>query len=78
MNMDLIPAPVRAGDQGRCGFVLDASTTITAAPGTGSTERWLRTTLGAAFGLPLAPGGEGRRAPSGCASTRRWRPRATG
>ncbi|MBW5253729.1 beta-N-acetylhexosaminidase [Streptomyces poriferorum] len=59
MNMDLIPAPVRAGDQGRCGFVLDASTTITAAPGTGSTERWLRTTLGAAFGLPLAPGGEG-------------------
>lgn len=59
MNIDLIPAPVRAGDQGRCGFVLDACTTITAAPGTGSTERWLRTTLGAAFGLPLAPGGEG-------------------
>lgn len=59
MNIDLIPAPVRAGGQGRCGFVLDASTTITAAPGTGSTERWLRTTLGAAFGVPLVPSGEG-------------------
>ncbi|WP_406450639.1 beta-N-acetylhexosaminidase [Streptomyces sp. NBC_00876] len=59
MNMDLIPAPVRAGGQGRCGFVLDASTIITAAPGTETTERWLRTTLGAAFGLPLAPGAEG-------------------
>nr|WSW68978.1 beta-N-acetylhexosaminidase [Streptomyces sp. NBC_00995] len=59
MNTDLIPAPVRAGDQGRFGFRLDAATTITAAPGTESTERWLRTTLGAAFGLPLAPGGKG-------------------
>ncbi|MEV0575779.1 beta-N-acetylhexosaminidase [Streptomyces sp. NPDC050392] len=59
MNIDLIPAPVRAGDQGRCGFLLDASTTLAAAPGTGTTERWLRETLGAAFGVPLAPGGEG-------------------
>ncbi|MBO0917351.1 beta-N-acetylhexosaminidase [Streptomyces laculatispora] len=59
MDMDLIPAPVRVGDQGRCGFVLDPSTTITAAPGTETTERWLRATLGAAFGLSLAPGGEG-------------------
>ncbi|MFI5771740.1 beta-N-acetylhexosaminidase [Streptomyces sp. NPDC051658] len=59
----LIPAPVRVGGEGRCGFQLDPSTTITAGPGTESTERWLRTTLGAAFGLPLspqpaAPGGE--------------------
>lgn len=55
---DLIPAPVRAGGEGRCGFLFGPSTTITAAPGTENTERWLRTTLGAAFGLPLAPGGE--------------------
>ncbi|WP_405751692.1 beta-N-acetylhexosaminidase [Streptomyces sp. NBC_00012] len=54
----IVPAPVRAGGEGRCGFLFDPSTTITAAPGTESTERWLRTTLGAAFGLPLAPGGE--------------------
>ncbi|MYW11988.1 family 20 glycosylhydrolase [Streptomyces sp. SID2563] len=58
MAMELIPAPLRADDRGRCGCVLDASTTIAAAPGTETTERWLRTTLGAAFGLPLAPGTE--------------------
>ncbi|MFD5039470.1 beta-N-acetylhexosaminidase [Streptomyces sp. NPDC058377] len=55
----LIPAPVRIGDGGggpRGGFVLDGATTLTAGPGTGSTEHWLRTTLGAAFGVPLAPG----------------------
>ncbi|MGW1406486.1 beta-N-acetylhexosaminidase [Streptomyces sp. NPDC002403] len=51
----LVPAPVRAGGEGRPGFLFDPSTTITAAPGTENTERWLRTTLGAAFGLPLAP-----------------------
>ncbi|MYY02790.1 MULTISPECIES: beta-N-acetylhexosaminidase [unclassified Streptomyces] len=56
MDLELIPAPLRADDRGRCGFVLDPSTTIAAAPGTETTERWLRTTLGAAFGLPLAPG----------------------
>ncbi|MER7729071.1 beta-N-acetylhexosaminidase [Streptomyces sp. NPDC096323] len=59
MDMELIPAPVSVGDRGRGGFILDPSTTIDAAPGTESTERWLRATLGAAFGLPLAPGGEG-------------------
>lgn len=59
MDMELIPAPVRAGDRGRCGFVLDPATTITAGPGTETTERWLRATLGAAFGLSLAPGAEG-------------------
>ncbi|MFE6491882.1 beta-N-acetylhexosaminidase [Streptomyces sp. NPDC057748] len=51
----IAPAPVRAGGEGHCGFLFDPSTTITAAPGTENTERWLRTTLGAAFGLPLAP-----------------------
>lgn len=74
MDMELIPAPVSLDDPGGAatngdpgtnggpgrpdGFELDHSTTITAAPGTESTERWLRSTLGAAFGLPLAPGGE--------------------
>ncbi|MEH0403373.1 beta-N-acetylhexosaminidase [[Kitasatospora] papulosa] len=52
----LIPAPRRADGDGGRGFVPDGATTITAGPGTGGTERWLRTTLGAAFGLPLAPG----------------------
>ncbi|MFE4217585.1 beta-N-acetylhexosaminidase [Streptomyces sp. NPDC056844] len=55
----LIPAPVRTGGDAeggsRGGFVLDGATTLTAGPGTGSTERWLRTMLGAAFGLPLGP-----------------------
>ncbi|MFF2407424.1 beta-N-acetylhexosaminidase [Streptomyces sp. NPDC058092] len=67
MDMELIPAPVHVGavgDEGPGAFPLDPSTTITAAPGTENTERWLRSTLGAAFGLPLAPptaveGGEG-------------------
>ncbi|MGW0787700.1 beta-N-acetylhexosaminidase [Streptomyces sp. NPDC002911] len=56
---DLIPAPVRADGDGRSGFLLDGATTLTAGPGTESTERWLRTTLGAAFGLPLAPAAAG-------------------
>ncbi|CAM5280064.1 beta-N-acetylhexosaminidase [Streptomyces tanashiensis] len=51
--MDLIPAPLRVEGPYRCGFVLDRETTLYAAPGTGTTERWLRTTLGAAFALPL-------------------------
>ncbi|MFI8005347.1 beta-N-acetylhexosaminidase [Streptomyces sp. NPDC086010] len=52
---NLIPAPVRTvGDDSRA-FVLDGATTLTAGPGTESTERWLRGTLGAAFALPLAP-----------------------
>ncbi|WP_406148536.1 beta-N-acetylhexosaminidase [Streptomyces sp. NBC_01012] len=65
---NLIPAPVRGsgggadGDDGNGGvggsgaFLVDGDTTLTAGPGTESTERWLRATLGAAFGLPLAPG----------------------
>ncbi|MFF9507884.1 beta-N-acetylhexosaminidase [Streptomyces sp. NPDC014724] len=61
----LIPAPAHAAEAadsgdaaGQDGFPLDPLTTITADPGTEDTERWLRSTLGAAFGLPLAPGGE--------------------
>ncbi|MFD3606520.1 beta-N-acetylhexosaminidase [Streptomyces atroolivaceus] len=60
---NLIPAPARTGGDGRRGFLLDGATTLTAGPGTESTERWLRATLGAAFGLPLAP------APAGSANT---------
>ncbi|MFB7917714.1 beta-N-acetylhexosaminidase [Streptomyces sp. NPDC056061] len=62
MGINLIPAPVRVADADGAepgGFPLTPSTTITAAPGTENTERWLRSTLGAAFGLPLAPGGAG-------------------
>ncbi|MFF9349947.1 beta-N-acetylhexosaminidase [Streptomyces sp. NPDC014734] len=68
MGINLIPAPVRVGDAGDAepgGFPLDSATTITAAPGTENTERWLRSTLGAAFGLPLAPGGVGDTAHAG-------------
>ncbi|WP_406326105.1 beta-N-acetylhexosaminidase [Streptomyces sp. NBC_01617] len=60
MDMELIPAPVSVGDQGRCGFLMDRATTITGQDGTESTERWLRSTLGAAFGLSLPPGAEGK------------------
>lgn len=60
MDMELIPAPVSVGDQGRCGFLMDRATTITRQDGTESTERWLRSTLGAAFGLSLPPGAEGK------------------
>ncbi|MFE4694275.1 beta-N-acetylhexosaminidase [Streptomyces sp. NPDC056749] len=55
----LIPAPLRTGgDDGR-ELLLDAATTITAGPGTEGTERWLRSTLGAAYGLPFAPAAAG-------------------
>ncbi|MBP0454326.1 beta-N-acetylhexosaminidase [Kitasatospora sp. RG8] len=59
--MDLIPAPlssVRLQDQD---FPLDRGTTLTAPPALAGAERWLRTSLTAATGLPLAPGrpGEG-------------------
>ncbi|MFB6710122.1 beta-N-acetylhexosaminidase [Streptomyces sp. NPDC056333] len=60
MDMELIPAPVSVGDQGRCGFLMDRATTITGQDGTESTERWLRSTLGAAFRLTLPPGAEGK------------------
>ncbi|WP_326827514.1 MULTISPECIES: beta-N-acetylhexosaminidase [unclassified Streptomyces] len=60
MDMELIPAPASVGDQGRCGFLMDRATSITAQGGTESTERWLRSTIGAAFGLSLPPGVEGK------------------
>ncbi|MFI6085866.1 beta-N-acetylhexosaminidase [Streptomyces sp. NPDC051217] len=57
--MDLIPAPVSVEGPQSGGFVPDSATTLWAAPGTETTERWLRATLGAALGLPLAPGPAG-------------------
>ncbi|MDO0927491.1 beta-N-acetylhexosaminidase [Streptomyces sp. TG1A-8] len=57
---ELIPAPRAVEGPMRCAVVLGRGTTLWAAPGTDGTERWLRSTLGAALGLPLAPGPEGR------------------
>jgi hexosaminidase len=58
---DVIPAPRAVdGPPGRT-VPLDRGTTLWAAPGTGSTERWLRATLGAALGLPLPAGPEDAR-----------------
>lgn len=53
---DVIPAPRAVEGPMRCGVELDAETTLWAAPGADTTERWLRATLGAALGLPLRPG----------------------
>jgi hexosaminidase len=53
----LIPAP-RAVEKrpGEPEFPLTGNTTVWAAPGTETTERWLRAALGPALGLPLRPG----------------------
>ncbi|MFH9067856.1 beta-N-acetylhexosaminidase [Streptomyces alboflavus] len=59
----LIPAPARVEGPSGGSFRFDASTTLWAAPGAESVERWLRTSLGGAFRLPFAPGTEG--APGG-------------
>ncbi|MEV6396442.1 beta-N-acetylhexosaminidase [Streptomyces sp. NPDC051907] len=59
--MDLIPAPAFVEGPSRGGFLLDFRTTLHAAAGTETAERWLRSTLGAALGLPLAPGEQGAR-----------------
>ncbi|MER7954450.1 beta-N-acetylhexosaminidase [Streptomyces sp. NPDC096030] len=59
---DLVPAPLSFEGPHRRGFVLDRRTTLDAAPGTETAERWLRTTLGAAFALPL-PAAAGENAP---------------
>ncbi|MFL4950173.1 beta-N-acetylhexosaminidase [Streptomyces sp. MMS24-I31] len=56
---DVIPAPRAVEGVDRGAAVLDAGTALWAAPGTGSTERWLRGTLGAALGLPFPSGAEG-------------------
>ncbi|PZH08165.1 beta-N-acetylhexosaminidase [Streptomyces sp. NTH33] len=61
---DVIPAPRAVsgtpGPPGRA-VPLDRETALWAAPGAGSTERWLRATLGAALGLPLPAGPEDAR-----------------
>ncbi|WP_461076370.1 beta-N-acetylhexosaminidase [Streptomyces deserti] len=58
---ELVPAPRAIEGPVRRGVLLTEDTTLWAAPGTGSTERWLRTTLGPALGLPLRPGPEDAR-----------------
>ncbi|GGU72874.1 beta-N-acetylhexosaminidase [Streptomyces filipinensis] len=58
---DLIPAPHAVQEPMGRGVPLDGDTTLWAAPGTETTERWLRATLGAALGLPLRPGPEDAR-----------------
>ncbi|MET7271433.1 MULTISPECIES: beta-N-acetylhexosaminidase [Streptomyces] len=55
---ELIPAPRAVEGPLRCGIPLDGDTTLWAAPGTETTERWLRATLGAAFALPLRAGAQ--------------------
>ncbi|MGW4350156.1 beta-N-acetylhexosaminidase [Streptomyces sp. NPDC004690] len=52
---DVIPAPRVTAVLNDGTAVLDADTTLWAGPGTATAERWLRGTLGAALGLPLAP-----------------------
>ncbi|MFF5107009.1 beta-N-acetylhexosaminidase [Streptomyces sp. NPDC000134] len=54
----LVPAARTAAPAPGAGVPLTASTTLWAAPGTGTAERWLRTALGPALGLPLHPGPE--------------------
>ncbi|MFF7351887.1 beta-N-acetylhexosaminidase [Streptomyces filipinensis] len=58
---DLIPAPHAVQEPMGPGVPLDGDTTLWAAPGTETTERWLRSALGAALGLPLRPGPEDAR-----------------
>ncbi|MEV6328290.1 beta-N-acetylhexosaminidase [Streptomyces sp. NPDC051909] len=57
VELGLIPAPVRVEGPHRCGFALDERTVLDAAPGTETTERWLRATLGPALRLPLRNAG---------------------
>ncbi|MGW6741021.1 beta-N-acetylhexosaminidase [Streptomyces sp. NPDC055025] len=56
--MDLIPNPRRTAPAPReaAPLPLDGGTVIEAAPGTEGVARWLRTTVGAATGLPLPDG----------------------
>ncbi|KUJ65003.1 beta-N-acetylhexosaminidase [Streptomyces albus subsp. albus] len=64
MDTDLIPAPARSWDAlpGGGGYVLDRDTEIDARPGAEKVAAWLRATVGAATGLPLAPfGGSSQR-----------------
>ncbi|CAL9514321.1 Beta-hexosaminidase [Streptomyces sp. enrichment culture] len=58
----LVPAPRAVEERpGEQGFLLTGDTTVCAAPGTGTTERWLRAVLGPALGLPLHPVPHGTR-----------------
>ncbi|WP_030253890.1 beta-N-acetylhexosaminidase [Streptomyces violens] len=56
MNAQLLPVPRHLDVGDGVGCALDAATTLAAGPGTETTERWLRGTLGAALGLALPPG----------------------
>ncbi|MGW5432131.1 beta-N-acetylhexosaminidase [Streptomyces sp. NPDC004059] len=61
-DVALIPAPGRVSASlpgGGTGFVVDADTGIDATEGTERVARWLRATVGAATGLPLAPHRDG-------------------
>ncbi|MET7682772.1 beta-N-acetylhexosaminidase [Streptomyces sp. NPDC005423] len=58
---DLIPAPVAVDGPARGAFPFGPDTTLWGAPGTETTQRWLRATLGAALALPLPPGRDGAR-----------------
>jgi hexosaminidase len=60
-DTELIPAPTAVTDPGRCGFPFETDTGLWGEPGTEGTQRWLRSTLGAALGLLLPPGEEGAR-----------------
>ncbi|MFE3824209.1 beta-N-acetylhexosaminidase [Streptomyces sp. NPDC059092] len=55
--MDLIPDPLRSWPAPRAAeaFPLDEETAVAAGPGTEGVAHWLRTTVGAATGLPLLP-----------------------
>ncbi|MFF0186120.1 beta-N-acetylhexosaminidase [Streptomyces sp. NPDC005244] len=55
MDTGLIPAPLAVEGGGRGAFTLGVDTTLSAGPGAEGTERWLRSTVGAALGLPLRP-----------------------
>ncbi|MFC9885526.1 beta-N-acetylhexosaminidase [Streptomyces pilosus] len=55
---DLVPAPRSVEGPMSCGVELTPETTLWAGPGTETTERWLRSALGGALGLPLRPGPE--------------------
>ncbi|MFI5819048.1 beta-N-acetylhexosaminidase [Streptomyces rishiriensis] len=57
--MDLIPAPRSITRDPRGRGRLDAQTRLEAGPGTEGVARWLRATVGAATGLPLAGPGDG-------------------
>ncbi|MFJ4961461.1 beta-N-acetylhexosaminidase [Streptomyces sp. NPDC088729] len=54
----LVPAPRRLV-HGQGAYALDARTPLGAAPGAEGVARWLRATVGAATGLPLAEGAGG-------------------